>query len=287
MLDQVRNISRENFQANWFATDQPESADPAWTTPIHYSFNSRGFRDGEWPQELDRAIWCVGDSELIGTGVADQQTTPAQLAQLLSRPAINISIIRASNDWIARQCRCILQSLPDAVLLLQWSFTTRSELTLDQARDHELMGLYRSLRDPAWPDIHSWSDVTKLDQSIQDEIMSDPYYQKIAGMTGPQETGQIHYKKELLLDLAGARHLVSLIRDLEAMRGSAQIVHAFVPRFAEAREREWIYQQLDDPALQWIPEYRPLDLGRDRQHSGPLTHARFARSIADLVRVPR
>lgn len=283
MLEQLRNICRENFQADWFATDQPESADPAWTTPIRYDFNSRGFRDHEWPHDLQGVTWCIGDSELMGTGVAHEQSTPAHMTRLLGQPVLNISIIRASNDWIARQCHYILQALPTATVLLQWSFTTRSELTLDQAKDHELLGLYRSLRDPTWPELKGWSDLANLDQSLQEEIKCDPYYKKIAAMTGPQETGQIHYRKELLLDLAGARRLLDLIRDLETIKYSAKIIHAFVPRFAECQEREWIYQQLDSLGLSYIPEYQPLDLGRDRQHSGPRTHERFAQSLADLL----
>lgn len=285
MLDQIRNICRENFQADWFATDQPESADPAWITPIIYSFNSRGFRDGEWPDDLSGTIWCVGDSEMIGTGVSQQHTIPSQMSQLSSRPAVNVSIIRASNDWIARQCHCLLDCLPDARIVLQWSFTTRSELSLEAARDHELVGLYAAIKDTDWPVIKGFGDLGRLPRHIRDEVLRDPYCQKIQAMTGPQETGQIHYKKELLLDQAGARHLLDLIDAIQSRRVPAQIIHAFVPRFADAHERDLIYTHLRDRRVPFIPEYQPTDHGRDRQHSGPKTYGAFARTVLDSLQL--
>ena len=38
---------------------------------VAYSYNSRGFRDAEWPktiEELKDAIWCIGDSFTAGVG---------------------------------------------------------------------------------------------------------------------------------------------------------------------------------------------------------------------------
>lgn len=69
MLKQIRNICRETALEKWFATDQPGHADPRWTGPIEYRFNSRGFRDREWPENIKDVIWCVGGSELLGTGI--------------------------------------------------------------------------------------------------------------------------------------------------------------------------------------------------------------------------
>ena len=38
---------------------------------IEYKYNSRGYRDAEWPNtitELQDAIWCFGDSFTVGIG---------------------------------------------------------------------------------------------------------------------------------------------------------------------------------------------------------------------------
>ncbi|NBR26034.1 MAG: hypothetical protein EBU08_20080, partial [Micrococcales bacterium] len=31
-----------------------------WPHSIDYRYNSRGFRDQEWPEDLESAVWCLG-----------------------------------------------------------------------------------------------------------------------------------------------------------------------------------------------------------------------------------
>ncbi len=47
-----------------------------WPHVIDYRYNSRGFRDQEWPQDLASAIWCLGDSFTVGLGSRFEQTWP-------------------------------------------------------------------------------------------------------------------------------------------------------------------------------------------------------------------
>ena len=35
---------------------------------VSYQFNSRGFRDNEWPADIHNSIWCFGDSFTVGLG---------------------------------------------------------------------------------------------------------------------------------------------------------------------------------------------------------------------------
>ena len=49
---------------------------------VEYRYNTRGFRDLEWPddhQELKNAIWCVGDSFTVGIGSPFRHTWPQVL----------------------------------------------------------------------------------------------------------------------------------------------------------------------------------------------------------------
>ena len=35
---------------------------------VSYQYNSRGYRDHEWPDDLQNAVWCIGDSFTVGIG---------------------------------------------------------------------------------------------------------------------------------------------------------------------------------------------------------------------------
>lgn len=98
---------------------------------IEYKFNSRGFRDSEWPndEELVNAIWCVGDSFTLGLGSRVEDTWPSVLAKETGRRTINISMDGASNDWIARQVKNIATEINPNDIVIQWSYWHRRERT--------------------------------------------------------------------------------------------------------------------------------------------------------------
>ena len=97
---------------------------------ITYSYNSRGFRDQEWPntvQELRDAIWCIGDSFTVGLGSPLAHTWPVRLSKIANRRIINVSMDGASNDWIARTVENIVREIGPAQLVIMWSYTHRRE----------------------------------------------------------------------------------------------------------------------------------------------------------------
>lgn len=59
-------------------------------TTIHV--NSRGFRGGEWPEPSEGDVIVVGDSQVFGLGVDDDQTFSAALTGLAGRPVINAGV---------------------------------------------------------------------------------------------------------------------------------------------------------------------------------------------------
>lgn len=97
---------------------------------VEYTFNSRGFRDEEWPtgvSHLRDAIWCVGDSFTVGVGQPYNHIWPQVLAKATRQRTINVSMDGASNDWIARRARQIIDQLAPRSMVVMWSYVHRRE----------------------------------------------------------------------------------------------------------------------------------------------------------------
>lgn len=107
---------------------------------ISYDYNSRGFRDSEWPSDLDQlqnSIWCIGDSFTVGLGSPIQHTWPARLSALTGRKTINVSMDGASNSWIARQAACIIENIRPESVIVMWSFSHRREINDPNLTDEQ------------------------------------------------------------------------------------------------------------------------------------------------------
>ena len=98
---------------------------------FEYCYNSRGYRDQEWPtelSELETAIWCVGDSFTAGVGSPVEHTWPYILQQQTGRQTINVSMDGASNQWMARKIKRIVEVIAPKTIIVQWSYFSRREL---------------------------------------------------------------------------------------------------------------------------------------------------------------
>jgi hypothetical protein len=135
-----------------------------------YQYNSRGFRDSEWPADLSKVVWCVGDSFTVGIGVPRDHAWPSLLQERTGRRTINVSIDGASNNWIAKVGSAILKQFPSAVIVTHWSFLHRGELGVDAAREQKFQKFYMAVRDPAWPNCNSVDNIKDLPDYIQKEI---------------------------------------------------------------------------------------------------------------------
>jgi len=97
---------------------------------VDYKYNSRGFRDSEWPDsltELKNAIWCVGDSFTVGIGSPYKFLWSQILSKTTGRRCINISMDGASNTWISRRAQQIIKEISPAHMVVLWSYTHRRE----------------------------------------------------------------------------------------------------------------------------------------------------------------
>jgi hypothetical protein len=121
---------------------------------ITYQYNSRGFRDAEWPDTVDKlknAIWCVGDSFTVGLGSPIEHTWPYVLQQTLQKRTINISMDGASNNCIARKVLKILTQIQPELIVIHWSYLHRREDSVEAAQLKWWQTYYNNIKDSAWP----------------------------------------------------------------------------------------------------------------------------------------
>jgi hypothetical protein len=97
---------------------------------VFYNYNSRGFRDSEWPEsmeELKNSVWCIGDSFTVGIGSPLEHTWAYAVSQKLNKRIINVSMDGASNNWISRIASNIYKEIKPDYMVVMWSYTHRRE----------------------------------------------------------------------------------------------------------------------------------------------------------------
>lgn len=128
--------SRQNCSLDYTGLDHREqSPSPeyfdSYPYTVTYEFNSRGYRDQEWPEsleELRQCIWCLGDSYTVGIGNPYEHTWPSILEQRTGRRVIKVAMDGASNNWIARRAQAVAQCIDPVHMIIHWSFLHRREL---------------------------------------------------------------------------------------------------------------------------------------------------------------
>jgi len=89
---------------------------------VEYQYNSRGFRDDEWPENLQDCIFIVGASTIMGYGSHFKDTLIQQLQSITNKRVINISLYSASNDWIFRKVRFIKNQINPKNIIVSWVY---------------------------------------------------------------------------------------------------------------------------------------------------------------------
>ena len=98
-----------------------------YSHPVYYNYNSRGFRDDEWPQNFSDCVWCIGDSFTVGIGSPLEHTWAAILQNRIKKRTINVSLDGGSNEWIARRSLQILKEANPEYMAIMWTFASRRE----------------------------------------------------------------------------------------------------------------------------------------------------------------
>ena len=95
---------------------------------ISYRYNSRGFRDREWPEDLSDVIWCVGDSFTVGLGQPFEETWPYLLEKKSGKRCLNLGENGCSNDTIALRTLEIYKLYNPKLVVIMWSFLARRRI---------------------------------------------------------------------------------------------------------------------------------------------------------------
>jgi hypothetical protein len=245
---------------------------------ITYNYNSRGFRDLEWPStiaKLKNSIWCVGDSFTVGVGSPFLHIWPCILQQTLDTRTINVSMDGASNMWIARKAVKILQDIAPAVMVIHWSYINRREQDMPTALDQQWKKFYNNIRDPSWPDCDR-HELEQLPQHIIDEI--ELVHGGWNNVVLPDDRRLMHYFLcSVEDDISNTLDCINLVSQ------SAQhtrIVHSFIPNFVPDLFKGHIESMISGLV---IPEIKPLDLARDGHHYDQLTSHYLVEQILLLL----
>ena len=95
---------------------------------VYYKFNSKGFRDNEWPDNLSDVIWCIGDSYTVGIGQPFKETWPQLLEKKIGKKCLNISHEGCSNNTIALRCKEIYKLYNPKLIIVMWSYLHRRKI---------------------------------------------------------------------------------------------------------------------------------------------------------------
>lgn len=106
---------------------------------ISYNYNSRGFRDDEWPADIEDCIWCFGDSYTVGIGQPYKNIWPKLLETQTGKRTICVSMDGASNNWISRKILELVNTARPEIIVVQWSFIHRRESLLDKADEDRIV----------------------------------------------------------------------------------------------------------------------------------------------------
>jgi len=92
---------------------------------VIYNYNSQGFRDEEWPTDLNDVIWCVGDSFTVGIGQPYKETWPFLLEKNIKKRCLNLGEDGCSNDTISLRVKEINKLYKPKLIIVMWSYLHR------------------------------------------------------------------------------------------------------------------------------------------------------------------
>ncbi len=267
--------------------------------PVTYKYNSRGYRDQEWPDDLNHAIWCFGDSFTVGLGSPIDHTWCHCLQQLSQQRVINISMAGASNNWIARKIQELLSEVVPRTIVTQWSYAHRRELDIDRVPFdicQKWDQFYSDIRDPSWPDT-ALADFYNLPQRIQEEVRNFDFNgnnQQLSDWLDiistqhydNDEARRLHYDHNAWIQ-DDINNVIDCVNQVESVTAEHNItvIHSFIPDFINNEHWESISQVM--PVKRYIEPFKKLDLARDGLHYDLVTATYVAEKIHQLIELDR
>ena len=242
---------------------------------ITYQYNSRGFRDSEWPtstDELQNSVWCVGDSFTVGLGSPREHTWTHLLQQIHGSRTINVSMDGASNNWIARKSIAILQEINPKQLIIQWSYIARRELDITTELDQPQIEFYNDIHAPVpsactqQTDQHPLTILNNFHRECNNNLYSDELRRLRSVQSSAEE------------DIKNTMDCINLTINAIA---TTKVVHSFIPRFVPKQFCGVIESQTVGLV---IPEIKRLDVARDGHHYDQLTSEYFVDQVMKMLK---
>jgi hypothetical protein len=239
--------------------------------PVVYQYNSRGFRDAEWPDDLKNSIWCVGDSFTVGLGTPFEYIWPQVLQKKTRKRTINLSMDGASNNWMARRAADVLTIVQPSTMIFMWSYVERREDDFNLVLQQKWESFYLQVRDPSWPSVNRIEDFAQLPYEIRQELRTQhvcgPY---LAISEDLSSIAPQHNIDELLrmqlpdaTDSDHERNFTECLKILSDANVCTKLIHTFIPDFATVNQHQYL-AQLNTNAV--IPPFPILDWARDHHH---------------------
>ncbi len=95
---------------------------------INYEYNSRGFRDVEWPVDFSDSICCIGDSYTEGLGQPFEETWPQLLQEKTGKTCINLGVNGASAESMRMRAESAVKTHKANNVVIMWSFVHRRRI---------------------------------------------------------------------------------------------------------------------------------------------------------------
>lgn len=279
ILEDLRLSTTQNLVTDFIDPDTPQHCVDRkyfdqYPYAITYCYNSRGFRDQEWPQDLSQAVWCFGDSFTVGIGSPREHTWPWLLQQSLDQRTVNVSLHGASNNWMTRRALQIIQTVNPQRCVFHWSYLHRREKDERLARNELWTVFYNNIKDPSWPDCDHYWDLDKLPTKIQREIIQDFEW-----------TWQTVYDDQRRLHFCTTTLEQDMINTLDCIdqvaRAAPNSIHSFIPGFCDSVSKKAFELQLGSRPISWIAEQPIQDWARDHIHYDKVTAQALVTSILE------
>lgn len=285
-------MSKRNFSGAYFLSDRQKDLSDflrsPWTTlhswrtshTIYYSFNSRGYRDHEWPNEgLEHCDWCLGDSLTLGLGVPFAQTWPQALQRETGVRTINVSMAGASNQWLHRKVSYLLSHVRPQRIFVLWTWLHRREKSLADVYEERWQNFYQNVKDNSWPDNVRWIDADLLPMTILKELRANAYWPSID--VDLIDEARLRYDT-VADDAKDTALLLQLLEDLNmTCPRKTKIHHMFVPGIGGTLHQQ-LMPMVEKLIGQPFVEVSWEDRSRDYDHFGVNTLSKIAQDFANL-----
>lgn len=243
---------------------------------IDYRYNSRGFRDKEWPEDINQAIWCVGDSFTVGLGLPFDCIWSQQLQLHTNYSVISIAMDGASNQWISRMAKKIIADSDPVALVIMWSYANRRELS-----DSQLSNMQRRQHHNMQFDIVA--DYNSFEKSVTglSETRTKIVHSVVPNFHSVQNVNLIWSQ------IRGTDWSVDLPDSFQNLSSEIKEEIINLHRLRDLESQIEIYHRFQSLKKHYdFVEYEVIDLARDNHHFGPKTCQLLAEKFAGIIAMP-